>query len=100
MEKLAVIQENLSLLMTHQEENLASGQEIIDMEIQVIRIGNFVLVMFQCELSVQIGLNIKKMSPLHNTFVAGFSNGYIYYAPTVDQYNSEIQEDSDCLLAT
>ena len=53
------------------------------------------------ELTVQIGLNIKKASPHDLTFVAGYSNGYIYYAPTSEQLKNVggAQEDSDCLLA-
>ena len=35
------------------------------------------------------------------TFVAGYSNGYIYYCPTAEQLKNvgRAQEDSDCLLA-
>ena len=35
------------------------------------------------------------------TFVAGCTNGYIYYAPTAEQLRNVggAQEDSDCLLA-
>ena len=53
------------------------------------------------ELSVRIGLNIKKMSPHKLTFVAGYTNGYIYYAPTAEPLRNVggAQEDSDCLLA-
>ena len=66
-----------------------------------LRIGEFVLLTFPGELSVQIGLNIKKMSPHEFTFVAGYTNGYIYYAPTAEQLRNVggAQEDSDCLLA-
>jgi hypothetical protein len=33
--------------------------------------------------------------------VAGYTNGYIYYAPTAEQQKNAggAQEDSDCLLA-
>ena len=54
----------------------------IDVELLGLRIGDFVLVTFPGELTVQIGLNIKKASPHELTFVAGYTNGYIYYAPT------------------
>jgi hypothetical protein len=35
------------------------------------------------------------------TFVAGYSNGYIYYTPTVEQLANPgaAQEDCDCLVA-
>jgi hypothetical protein len=53
------------------------------------------------ELTVEIGLNIKKSSPHRPTFVAGYTNGYIYYTPTAKQLQNVggAQEDSDCLLA-
>jgi len=73
----------------------------IDVELLGLRIGDFVLVTFPGELSVQIGLNIKKKSPHERTFVAAYTNGYIYYAPTAEQLKNVggAQEDSDCLLA-
>lgn len=48
-----------------------------------------------------MGLNIKQMSPHEQTFVAGCTNGYIYYAPTAEQLRNVggAQEDSDCRLA-
>lgn len=66
-----------------------------------IRVGDFVLVTFPGELTVEIGLGIKKTSPHKNTFVAGYTNGYIYYTPTSKQLENRggAQEDSDCLLA-
>jgi len=59
------------------------------------------LVTFPGELTVQIGLNIKKNAPNKNTFVAAYTNGYIYYAPTAEQLRNtgEAQEDSDTNLA-
>jgi hypothetical protein len=99
MEKLARIQENMSLLKNSQAENEASRGKMIDVEVQGIRIGNFVLISFPAEVSVQIGLNIKKMSPYEFTFVAGYSDGYIHYAPTAEQFKGEAYEDTNCLLA-
>ena len=79
--------------------NEAAQKKRIDVEVQVMRIGNFVLVTFPAELSVQIGLNIKKMSPFEFSFVSAYSNGYIHYAPTVEQFKGEAYEDTNCLLA-
>ena len=64
-------------------------------------IGDFVLTTFPGELSVEIGLNLKKTSPHELTFVAAYTNGYIYYSPTAEQLRNVggAQEDSDCLLA-
>jgi hypothetical protein len=46
-------------------------------------------------------LSIKKASPHKSTFVAGYTNGYIYYTPTAKQLQNVggAQEDSDCRLA-
>jgi hypothetical protein len=101
MEELTRIQTNLALLRKHQADNAAAGKPTIDVEVLGLRIGDFVLVTFPGELSVQIGLNIKQTSPHEHTFVAGCANGYVYYAPTAEQLKNVggAQEDSDCLLA-
>ena len=56
---------------------------------------------FPGELTVQIGLNIKKSSGDPLAFVAGYTNGYIYYAPTASQRGNSgyAQEDCDTLVA-
>ncbi len=101
MEQLTRAQTNLALLRKHQEQNLAAGKRTIDVELLGVRIGPLVLVTFPGELTVQIGLNIKQKSPHDLTFVAGYTNGYIYYAPTTEQLANVggAQEDSDCILA-
>jgi hypothetical protein len=73
----------------------------LEVEVVGLRVGDFVLVTFPGELTVEIGLNIKKASPHKHTFVAGYTNGYIYYTPTAKQLENVggAQEDSDCLLA-
>ena len=101
MEELTRIQANLRLLRMHQADNVAAGKATIDVEMLGLRIGDFVLITFPGELSVQIGLNVKKASPHPRTFVAAYTNGYIYYSPTAEQLKNVggAQEDSDCLLA-
>ncbi|GAB4142397.1 MAG: hypothetical protein Tsb009_12690 [Planctomycetaceae bacterium] len=101
MEKLTRLQTNLTLLKKRHAMKIASGQRTIDVEVVGLRVGNFVLITFPGELTVRIGLNIKKRSPYPNTFVAGYTNGYIFYAPTAEQLQNvgRAQEDSDCLLA-
>jgi hypothetical protein len=101
MEQLTRNQTNLALLKKHQADNVAAGKRTIDVEVMGLRIADFVLVTFPGELTVQIGLNIKKSSPHKNTFVAGYTNGYIYYSPTAEQLLNVggAQEDSDCILA-
>lgn len=101
MEELTRVQTNLALLKKHHAQNVAAGRRTLDVELLGLRIGDFVLVTFPGELTVRIGLNIKERSPHPLTFVAGYTNGYIYYAPTAEQLLNVggAQEDSDCLLA-
>jgi hypothetical protein len=101
MEQLTRVQTNLDLVRMHHGQNVAAGKRTIDVELSGVRIGDFVLLTFPGELTVEIGLNIKKGSPHDLTFVAGYTNGYIYYAPTAAQLKNAggAQEDSDCLLA-
>jgi hypothetical protein len=101
MEQLTRVQVNLNLLKMHQAQNVAAGKETLDVDVAGLRIGDFVLVTFPGELSVQIGLNIKQRAPAEFTFVAGYTNGYIYYTPTAEQRNNSghAQEDCDCLVA-
>ncbi len=101
MEALTRVQANLALLRKHQRALVDSGKRTVDVELAAMRIGEFVLTTFPGELTVQIGLNIKQHSPHSQTFVAGYTNGYIYYAPTAEQLQNVggAQEDSDCILA-
>lgn len=101
MEQLTRTQTNLALLRKHQADNVAAGSQTIDVEVVGVRVGEFVLVTFPGELTVQIGLNLKKKAPHDLAFVAGYTNGYIYYAPTAEQLRNVggAQEDSDCILA-
>jgi hypothetical protein len=101
MERLTRIRANLDLLVMHQAQNAAAGMAPLNVEVAGLRVGDFVLVTFPGELSVAIGLDVKRRSPHPFTFVAGYTNGYIYYAPTEEQLRNRghAQEDSDCLLA-
>jgi hypothetical protein len=101
MEELTRLQTNLNLLEMHQKQNVAAGKRTIDVELVALRLGDFRLITFPGELTVRIGLNIKQADARPFTFVAGYTNGYIYYAPTAEQLQNVggAQEDSDCLLA-
>lgn len=101
MEKLTRVQTNLDLLKMHQAQHSAAAKRTLTVEINAVRIGEFGLITFPGELTVEIGLGIKARSPIDQTFVAGYTNGYIYYAPTAKQLQNlgGAQEDSDCLLA-
>jgi hypothetical protein len=101
MEQMTRNEVNLALLKKHQATYEASKKKSVTAEIVGIKIGDFRLITFPGELVAQIGLNIKKNSPHENTFVAGYSNGYLYYAPTAEQLKNRggAQEDSECILA-
>ncbi len=101
MEQLTRLQTNLRLLEKHQEQYAAAGKRTIAVEICALRIGNFRLITFPGELTVPIGLKLKQSAPHQHSFVAGYTNGYIYYSPTAEQLRNvgNAQEDSDCLLA-
>jgi len=100
MEELTRVQTNLRLLEQHQAQNASAGTATVSAEILSLRIGGFVLVTFPGELTVQTGLDIKRHSPYPKTFVAGYTNGYLYYAPTEEQLRNSgwAQEDCDCVL--
>jgi len=101
MEQLTRLNTNLKLLEMHLAQNRAAQSPTIDVEVTALRIGDFRMVTFPGELSVEVGLNIKAAAPARHTFVAGYTNGYIYYAPTAAQRlnSGYAQEDCDCLLA-
>jgi hypothetical protein len=101
MEQLTRLNTNLALLKKHLEETKAAGKPSLDVEVCGLRVGDFKLVTFPGELTVQVGLNIKKATADSGAFVAGYTNGYIYYTPTVSQRlnTGYAQEDCDSLVA-
>jgi len=101
MENLSRVQVNLELLRMHERQNATAASRTIRVEVSALRVGDFRWITFPGELTVQIGLNIKSQAPFPNTFVSGYTNGYIYYAPTAEQLRNlgGAQEDSDCILA-
>lgn len=101
MEQLTRLQTNLNLLRKHQARTAAAATATIPVEVVGLRVGDFRLITFPGELTVEIGLAIKKRAPHPNTFVAGYTNGYLYYTPTESQRTNPgyAQEDCDCLVA-
>ena len=101
MERLTRLNTNLDLLKMHQKQTQAAAINTLDVEVCGLRIGDFKLVTFPGELTVEIGLNIKQAAKDPHAFVAGYTNGYIYYTPTVKQRTNTgfAQEDCDTLVA-
>lgn len=101
MEQLTRLNTNHGLLKQHLRKNQAAAGSVLDVEICGWRVGDFKLVTFPGELTVEIGLNIKKAANDSHAFVAGYTNGYIYYTPTAEQRKNTgyAQEDCDSLVA-
>jgi hypothetical protein len=101
MERLTRLNTNLALLQRHKAETLAAEKPTLEAEVCGLRVGDFKLVTFPGELTVEVGLNIKKAAADPSAFVAGYTNGYIYYTPTVTQRlnSGYAQEDCDTLVA-
>lgn len=101
MERLTRLATNQALLKRHLAETQAAGSKTLDVEVCGLRIGDFKLVTFPGEVTVQVGLNIKAAAKDAHAFVAGYTNGYIYYTPTVAQRGNtgSAQEDCDTLVA-
>ena len=100
MEELSRVSTNLRLLHMHQQQYLDAERRPIRVEVVGLRVGDFVLITHPGELTIPIGLKIKEDSPFEQTYVSGYTNGYIYYAPTAKQLENRggAQEDSDCIL--
>jgi hypothetical protein len=58
----------------------------VPVTIQALRIGQVAIAAIPCEVFVEIGLEIKKTSPMKNTFTIELANGYNGYLPTPAQH--------------
>ncbi len=101
MEELTRKQINLALLEKHNARNSKSKSKTLDVEVVGLRVGDFRLITFPGEVTIPIGLGLKKKSSHDLTFISGYTNGYLYYSPTAEQLLNRggAQEDSDCMLA-
>jgi hypothetical protein len=101
MERLTRLNANMALLKMHLKQTQVAGEKTLDAEVCGLRVGDFKLVTFPGEVTVQVGLNIKKAAGDVNAHVSGYTNGYIWYTPTVEQRLNPgyAQEDCDTLVA-
>ncbi len=101
MERLTRLNANMALLKMHLKQTQEAGKATLDAEVCGLRVGDFKLVTFPGEVTVQVGLNIKKAAKDAGAFVSGYTNGYIWYTPTVEQRlnTGYAQEDCDTLVA-
>lgn len=54
--------------------------------LQAMRIGDLAITAIPCETFVEIGLKLKKSSPIKPTFSVSLANGYNGYLPTPEQH--------------
>ena len=99
MEKLARIQDKMATLQRHQAINDQAGEPTVATEVQGMKLGDCVLITSPAEVLVEVGLNVKKVSPHEHTFMAAYSNGYIHYAPPAADYDKGGYEVTECFLA-
>jgi hypothetical protein len=65
---------------------LAEYPPTVKLKLQAIRVGELGIAAIPCETFVEIGLEIKKKSPLQPTFTISLANGYNGYLPTPAQH--------------
>src|SRR5262245_34079468 len=58
----------------------------VPVTIQALRVGDIGIAAIPCEVFTEIGLEIKRSSPLKNTFTIELANGYNGYLPTPAQH--------------
>ena len=54
--------------------------------LQAMRVGDLAICAIPCEVFVEIGLELRKKSPLKQTFTVSLANGYNGYLPTPQQH--------------
>lgn len=65
---------------------LADFPPTVKLIVGAFRVGDVGVVSIPCEVFVEIGLAIKKKSPLPRTFTIELANGYNGYLPTAEQH--------------
>jgi hypothetical protein len=101
MEKLTRLNANRALLKKHMAETQSPSSPMLDAEVCGLRVGAFKLVTFPGEVTVQVGMNIKRAVKDADAHVSGYTNGYLWYTATEQQRRNSgyAQEDCDVLVA-
>ena len=60
--------------------------DTVDVKLQALRIGGLGIVAIPCEVFAEIGLELKRRSPLQPAFTIQLANGYNGYLPTPEQH--------------
>ncbi len=66
--------------------DLREYPETVPVRLQSVRIGDLCVLTTPCETFVEIGLELKKLSPFGTTFIIELANGYNGYLPTPQQH--------------
>lgn len=87
---------------------LAEGPETLKVQLQAVRVGELAICAIPFEVFVEVGLELKKRSPLPRTMVVGLANGYNGYLPTPEQHKlggyetwlgtNRVQEDASVIM--
>ena len=65
---------------------MAGYPESVTVRLQAMRIGDVGITAIPCEVFVEIGLELKRRSPLKPSFTIELANGYNGYLPTPEQH--------------
>jgi hypothetical protein len=65
---------------------IAKYPDTVEVQLQVIRVGDLAIAAIPCEVFAEIGLAMKKRSPFKPTCVVSLANGYNGYLPTPEQH--------------
>ena len=68
--------------MKEERARMVRGAAVVERQMQVLRIGDLVMVSMQDEPFGEIGARIVAGSPFAHTLVSGYSNGTFGYMPT------------------
>ncbi|QEL13607.1 hypothetical protein [Limnoglobus roseus] len=71
---------------TRETTLIAKYPDTVKLKLQAMRVGGLGIVGIPCEVFTEIGLEIKRRSPLPQTFVVSLANGYNGYLPTPQQH--------------
>lgn len=77
----------LPLVYARETSLLAKYPPTVTVRLQAIRIGGLGIVSSPCETFTETGLELKRLSPLKQTFTIELANGYNGYLPTPDQHD-------------
>ena len=76
----------LARYYAQQAVRLSQYPDTVKIKIQALRVGQLGIVAIPCEVFAEIGLEIKRLSPLKPTFIIELANGYNGYLPSPEQH--------------